>query len=32
MAIEEPSVIAAASHAAKLARSKGGFKASAKTL
>jgi len=30
MAIEEPSVIAAASHAAKLARSKGGFKASAK--
>jgi hydroxymethylglutaryl-CoA reductase len=27
MAIEEPSVIAAASHAAKLARSKGGFKA-----
>jgi len=31
MAIEEPSVIAAASHAAKLARSKGGFKASAKS-
>ena len=30
MAIEEPSVIAAASNAAKLARSKGGFKASAK--
>ena len=30
MAIEEPSVIAAASHAAKLAGSKGGFKASAK--
>ena len=30
MAIEEPSVIAAASHAAKLARPKGGFKASAK--
>jgi hydroxymethylglutaryl-CoA reductase len=29
MAIEEPSVIAAASHAAKLAKSKGGFKASA---
>jgi len=31
MAIEEPSVIAAASNAAKLARSKGGFKASAKS-
>ena len=31
MAIEEPSVIAAASHAAKLAKSKGGFKASAKS-
>ncbi|MDP9490363.1 MAG: hydroxymethylglutaryl-CoA reductase, degradative [Thermoproteota archaeon] len=31
MAIEEASVIAAASHAAKLARSKGGFKASAKS-
>ena len=29
MAIEEPSVIAAASHAAKLAKSTGGFKASA---
>jgi hydroxymethylglutaryl-CoA reductase len=29
MAIEEPSVIAAASHAAKLAKSRGGFKASA---
>ena len=28
MAIEEPSVIAAASHAAKLAKSRGGFKAS----
>jgi hydroxymethylglutaryl-CoA reductase len=31
MAIEEPSVIAGASNAAKLARSKGGFKASAKS-
>jgi hydroxymethylglutaryl-CoA reductase len=31
MVIEEPSVIAAASHAAKLARPKGGFKASAKS-
>src|ERR671924_456235 len=31
MAIEEPSIIAAASNAAKLARSKGGFKASAKS-
>jgi hydroxymethylglutaryl-CoA reductase len=31
MAIEEPSVIAAASHAAKLAKSSGGFKASAKS-
>jgi hydroxymethylglutaryl-CoA reductase len=31
MAIEEPSVIAAASHAAKLARTKGGFKATAKS-
>ncbi len=31
MAIEEPSVIAAASNAAKLARSKGGFKATAKS-
>lgn len=31
MAIEEPSVIAAASHAAKLAKSRGGFKASAES-
>ena len=31
MAIEEPSVIAAASHAAKLAKSSGGFKASAES-
>jgi len=31
MAIEEPSVIAAASHAAKLAESSGGFKASAES-
>ena len=31
MAIEEPSVIAAASNAAKMARAKGGFKASAKS-
>lgn len=31
MAIEEPSVIAAASHAAKLAKSSGGFKASAQS-
>jgi hydroxymethylglutaryl-CoA reductase len=31
MAIEEPSVIAAASHAAKLAKSTGGFKASAES-
>jgi hydroxymethylglutaryl-CoA reductase len=31
MAIEEPSVIAAASNAAKMARTKGGFKASAKS-
>lgn len=29
MAIEEPSVVAAASHAAKIARAKGGFRASA---
>ncbi|MDW3653468.1 MAG: hydroxymethylglutaryl-CoA reductase, degradative [Nitrososphaeraceae archaeon] len=31
MALEEPSVIAAASHAAKLAKSSGGFKASAES-
>lgn len=31
MAIEEPSVIAAASHAAKLAKTRGGFKASAES-
>ncbi len=31
MVIEEPSVIAAASHAAKLAKSRGGFKASAES-
>jgi hydroxymethylglutaryl-CoA reductase len=31
MAIEEPSVIAAASHAAKLAKSRGGFEASAES-
>ena len=31
MAIEEPSVIAAASHAAKIAKSRGGFKASAES-